>query len=595
MQLPRTTLNAEGETVSRNPRINRLKISAFRGIRSADIKLDRVLALVGQNGSGKTSVLTALNCFFNFDSEQTSLEDGRHQFSKNRQSVIEVEFENLPKQFLNEFGINPERQILRLKFKRRAVWEAWDGQSFVVRDAAMVIRLRDHVRFYYVPTRRDFEVASGGGTDALVRRIVREWVEKNLKRDIYSVRLSAVADTFKSNVISQVERRINGKAAHLNEHQFTVGFEKNLSVDHLIDSVGLYLRESDTSWDLRETGSGTQSIAVVRIVSALANLEGATYILGFEEPEQNLHPQAQRQLINGLLKSESTQLIVTTHSPVIVDAIDHTDVALCHRVKESKTGWVIHEIRQLSPTFYKDHGLDEVSYTKFHARRNSEFMFANSVILVEGDTDSDIVRLVLKKSGVDPDDYGCSIIPVGGVNNFASMYYIATNLGIPCYSIFDRDYLTPYQTRQIRSEDGQVKSEICRDSSGYPRYKNTLNSNCIFVTAYANKFDEAGLLQNLNGRHSDVLDILGEFNFLVMRYNLEADLVGSRAARLKFAQILGLPLDSTSSSFLTENAKKIKRVEVIHEVVDSLRRSNYPHSYSRIAQVVSRFILDSSM
>ena len=47
--------------------IVRLKISGFRGVRSADITLGRHAVLVGPNNSGKTTVIEALALLFGRD------------------------------------------------------------------------------------------------------------------------------------------------------------------------------------------------------------------------------------------------------------------------------------------------------------------------------------------------------------------------------------------------------------------------------------------------------------------------------------------------------------------------------------------------
>lgn len=47
--------------------IVRLKISGFRGVRSADVLLGRHAVLVGPNNSGKTTIIEALALIFGRD------------------------------------------------------------------------------------------------------------------------------------------------------------------------------------------------------------------------------------------------------------------------------------------------------------------------------------------------------------------------------------------------------------------------------------------------------------------------------------------------------------------------------------------------
>lgn len=44
-------------------KINQIHIENFRSIKDATIRLHELTALVGENNSGKTGILRALNCF----------------------------------------------------------------------------------------------------------------------------------------------------------------------------------------------------------------------------------------------------------------------------------------------------------------------------------------------------------------------------------------------------------------------------------------------------------------------------------------------------------------------------------------------------
>ncbi|MGD0520371.1 MAG: AAA family ATPase [Terracidiphilus sp.] len=70
----------------------------------------------------------------------------------------------------------------------------------------------------------------------------------------------------------------------------------------------------------------------------LLSLEGSRTppsLIGFEEPENGVHPERIREIANLIIgKSESdsqTQMIVTTHSPVLLDQIPVEDLFLCKK------------------------------------------------------------------------------------------------------------------------------------------------------------------------------------------------------------------------------------------------------------------------
>ena len=81
------------------------------------------------------------------------------------------------------------------------------------------------------------------------------------------------------------------------------------------------------SVDLGKSASGYQSIIpLLLVVDYLRNKESRRFIL--EEPELNLFPQAQKELIYYLLKQEEnnlhqTQTVITTHSPYVLSAINN--------------------------------------------------------------------------------------------------------------------------------------------------------------------------------------------------------------------------------------------------------------------------------
>lgn len=74
----------------------RIEIKRFRSIESCDVRIDSVCALVGENNVGKSSLLRALNAFFNLEEEKPFFYNSSHQYSTRSQSCIMLTFCDLP-------------------------------------------------------------------------------------------------------------------------------------------------------------------------------------------------------------------------------------------------------------------------------------------------------------------------------------------------------------------------------------------------------------------------------------------------------------------------------------------------------------------
>jgi predicted ATPase len=104
-----------------------------------------------------------------------------------------------------------------------------------------------------------------------------------------------------------------------------------------LGEVELTLRESGIEFPARVLSEGT-----LRILGLLA-LSGAKEqpsLIGFEEPENGIHPR-RIQLIAELLKTRAsfgeTQYIVTTHSPLLADLVADNQRFVCRKVNGATT------------------------------------------------------------------------------------------------------------------------------------------------------------------------------------------------------------------------------------------------------------------
>ncbi|MGI3125276.1 AAA family ATPase [Nitratireductor sp. PBL-C9] len=109
-------------------KLRKIRIEKFRAIRKAEIEFGSELALVGQNSGGKSSILRALNAFFNFSEEREHFENSRHAFQKTSTAVVDLEFSNAPDTCtLPRIEAGSAGVRLRLKYKKSATWEVFEN------------------------------------------------------------------------------------------------------------------------------------------------------------------------------------------------------------------------------------------------------------------------------------------------------------------------------------------------------------------------------------------------------------------------------------------------------------------------------------
>ncbi|UCV20075.1 AAA family ATPase [Ferribacterium limneticum] len=94
--------------------------------------------------------------------------------------------------------------------------------------------------------------------------------------------------------------------------------------------LGLFFKESSfgRAWAAEDVSDGT--IQTLAILSALADPRNS--LMFIEEPENSVHPWIVRQIAAVLRKlSKTSQIIVTTHSPLILNAVDPKSVLVCFK------------------------------------------------------------------------------------------------------------------------------------------------------------------------------------------------------------------------------------------------------------------------
>jgi hypothetical protein len=432
-------------------------------------------------------------------------------------------------------------------------------------------KLRRFLSFVLIPIRRDHEVAhdSSGG---LLEKAMEQWVLSNHIRDRRSPQIARVAQDLQRRSLDGLQKHLRTIAPMRGPFSFELGY--NIPPDYrlLLQNIQLSVKEGGQLIPLSDSGSGTQSMAVFALYAYLADLENTNYILGLEEPEQNLHPQAQQQLMLNLSKL-GLQVVFTTHSPTIVDTLDHEQVVLCRRHKSARRELEV-KITQISSTFFSDHDLNRDSYYKFHRRKNSQFLFANFVVVTESPIDSNVIEQLLREADVSIEEIGMTIFSVDGIPSLPHMFHLLRALQIPAAFVVDKDFFVPY------SNNNERKKSL--NSKGYPTYSPVLKSKSLLPLLFPNQKERTALLDALVNHHTNAMNILQSANFFCFQYSLEIDLVATPTARERLYDMTGLVGDERTEEKLLSKKDALKDQAYLLQAFTGVSTGKLPRSYRKL-------------
>lgn len=179
----------------------------------------------------------------------------------------------------------------------------------------------------------------------------------------------------------------------------------------------------------------------------MSGTEGEVVII--EEPELMLTPHQQRHLYEIIRRfAESNQVIYSTRSPAMLDAVHHDEIVRLDRTSKGMS------VRRATAELLTEDERVRLA-AEFDHERN-EMFFATAVVLVEGQTERQSFPPIFRRLGYDPDALGISIVEVGGKGNLVLVARVLAELRIPHLIVFDSD----------RGRPGQQENEYIRNHSG---------------------------------------------------------------------------------------------------------------------------------
>jgi energy-coupling factor transporter ATP-binding protein EcfA2 len=211
----------------------------------------------------------------------------------------------------------------------------------------------------------------------------------------------------------------------------------------------ILVEKVQTGHELPVENIGAGIVEMLIILTHIVGEQNKVFTL--DSPELHLHPHSQRLLSRFLKESSSqNQIILATHSPYFVDLNDVEHVILVRDLGDTSVS------TQLPERYFKE---DEKKILSKNLRyEEKEFLFSRRVLLVEGQTEYGALPVIARKLGKDFDEYGVSVVSVGG-NYFGLMMKILGGFALPWKAICDSDTLINI-TRKITIGGVQYPTSI---------------------------------------------------------------------------------------------------------------------------------------
>ena len=424
--------------------ITKLRVRNYKSfIDSGEINIDsKLFALIGQNNTGKSAIMDAIQCMFPSSKKTiTSLD-----FHKGEsQIVIEAWFEGVTQTYLEEklyeekvtkqeekldellekYNEKPtpenkekiEKQTKKIDDTRNDNYtkykEKYDIQDDVFYIKLVAVKGKNVSKKFYItnekeisetdikqllpqlkviPAIRDPKNESTAGANSYLKELIQmldDEVQTNIEIDgtniSYKELNKVIANETKNRCKSIGESITNfyNQAIGTNDYEVIIDSDVNISKGTTFTTK---IKDVNTGIesDILNCGTGYQSMIILSILETYVKISQRqnSYILLIEEPEVYLHPKLQRKMIDTLVNiSETNQVIFTSHSPITVSKLSKEQIKLVRKENGVAT------IENIDPKVV----IDELGI------KPDDILTHKGIIFVEGKDDKAIFEILLEK------------------------------------------------------------------------------------------------------------------------------------------------------------------------------------------------------
>jgi putative ATP-dependent endonuclease of OLD family len=449
--------------------LSKIAIENFRGFEQIEIDFELTTVLVGENNTGKSSVLEAIRFCLSralsrrgnpFEDHDYFLPKGTSRPGDAGKLVVTIDFSETTKgewvpdivQALPDVAVL-HGSLYHVTFRLTSEYDKsvsdfvsdWDfldpaGKPIPKgKRTQVLVTLQQLNPVHYLSALRDaareFQSRSTFWAPFLRSPTMAAADQAKLEKELADL----------NQKILKAEPRLKGVVDTLAKAQKLVrlGTKDTVSIEALPTRVWEMLSRAQVNvagmtganLPLSRHGAGTQSLSVIFLFQAFleAGLGGSdplsAPILEIEEPEAHLHPSAVRVLWRSL-DGIKGQKIIASHSG---DLLSEAPLQSLRRLYRKGGKIAVGKIQAATLN------ADEQRKVHFHIRRTrGELLFARCWLLVEGETDYWVVSECARVLNVDLEEQGIRIVEYAQVGA-ATFVKVSDDLGIEWFCLCDGD------------------------------------------------------------------------------------------------------------------------------------------------------------
>lgn len=475
-----------------------IKIENFRGIRSLHLPLDSLTVLIGENNTGKSTILEAIRLvltrgfgirrggqFTEYDfhlkdataTPQTAepisitLHFAEVQEGDWPDAVVQQMSEAIQLDMtagLNHIWLQAKGAFLTESASFETKWAFLNssGSELVLKNAMPLNLISRFVPLFFLSALRDASQEFGQRGQFWSGFLKSIQLPDEHREKIEEMLREVNASFIGANVgLIEVTKKIadTGRLVPLDSADPVALEAIPTRVFDMFGQVQVLLKSNQgAKLPLNRHGEGTQSLAVLMLFQAFAaaNLAEAYApesepILALEEPEAHLHPSAIRSL-GSFLETMTGQILVSSHSGDLVSRVPVVALRrLYKRNGDTKVGRV--EIGVFS-----DRELQAIDYSIRLAR--GHYLFSRCWLLVEGESDFHLMPLLFEFMGHSQDQVSYSVLEISQViDKGEPLIKFAKALGIQWFLMADGDKEGCGYIKRAKKylENGEAISDRC--------------------------------------------------------------------------------------------------------------------------------------